>query len=331
MTEQELLDTRLCDLPVRIEDSPLQSRVETLYDELSNKGIRFRPRCWLSGDWFSPDGIPGIAIPFYLAHPRLMRMERKQMLDVEGGTHDWCMRILRHEAGHAIDTAYRLHRRRRYREVFGNYFEPYPEYYRPRPGSKSFVLHLEPWYAQSHPAEDFAETFAVWLQPQSNWRVEYSGWKALEKIELVDDLVRTVQGQQPVVRKRRQIEPLRGMRSTLREHYRQLHEKYRVVVSDSTLDNHLVKLFAKSRNPRRGGSAVAFLIDHRPTVRGIVAQWTGEYQYNIDQVLAQMIARCKVLGLTALGDEEALRQRLVAMLTAITMSHLRGHPYRVAL
>ena len=27
-------------------------------------------------------------------------------------------------------------------------------------------MHLDPWYAQSHPDEDFAETFAVWLTPE---------------------------------------------------------------------------------------------------------------------------------------------------------------------
>ena len=122
-----------------------------------------------------------------MAHPRLMRLERNQMLEVEGGTKTWCMRILRHEAGHAIDTAYRLHRRKSYKSTFGNYSDPYPEYYRPKPRSKKFVMHLEPWYAQSHPAEDFAETFAVWLMPRSRWRKKYEGWTALKKVELVDD------------------------------------------------------------------------------------------------------------------------------------------------
>ena len=86
---------------------------------------------WLSSEWFSPDGIPGIAIPFYLAHPRLRKLEHRQILEVEGGTEGECMRILRHEAGHAIDTAYRLHRRKRWREIFGSFSQPYPDSYRP--------------------------------------------------------------------------------------------------------------------------------------------------------------------------------------------------------
>ncbi|MEZ6094577.1 MAG: putative zinc-binding metallopeptidase [Pirellulaceae bacterium] len=177
LTDDQLLDCRICDLGLKIETSPLAEPIEQLYEELAERGIKARPHCWFSDEWFSPDGIPGIAIPFYLAHPRLVRLERRQMKEVEGGTRASLMKILRHEAGHAIDTAFRLHRKRGYREVFGNYFAPYPEYYRPRPNSKSFVTHLEPWYAQSHPSEDFAETFAVWLAPGKRWKNDYRGWQ----------------------------------------------------------------------------------------------------------------------------------------------------------
>ena len=119
----------------------------------------------MSDEWFSPDGVPGVAIPFYLAHPRLERLERAHMLEVEGGTPEWCMSILRHEAGHAIDNAYKLRQRRRRQQIFGPSYKAYPQFYKPKPYSKSFVLHLDSWYAQSHPDEDFAETFAVWLNP----------------------------------------------------------------------------------------------------------------------------------------------------------------------
>ncbi|MCP4888126.1 MAG: hypothetical protein GY904_16130, partial [Planctomycetaceae bacterium] len=115
MSDEALLDMRMCDLKLTIRDTPLEQRIEQLNGELLHRGLKFRPHCWLSEEWFSPDGIPGIAIPFYLAHPRLMRLERKQLLEVEGGTQEWCMKSLRHEAGHAIDTAYRLRRKASYR------------------------------------------------------------------------------------------------------------------------------------------------------------------------------------------------------------------------
>ena len=112
LTDEQLLDMRICDLPIRIRRSFLEPHIKRLYDELNARGIRFKPHVWLAGEWFSPDGVPGIAIPFYLAHPRLIKLERRQMLEVEGGTDTECMRILRHEAGHALDTAFRLHFKR---------------------------------------------------------------------------------------------------------------------------------------------------------------------------------------------------------------------------
>jgi len=215
LPDDELLEVRMCELGLRIEKTPLAKRVERLYAELEHREIRFRPHCWLSDEWFSCDGVPGIAIPFYLAHPRLARLERKLMLEVEGGTQDWCMRILRHEAGHAIDTAYGLHRRRRWREVFGKYSQPYPSFYQPKPYSKKYVLHLDSWYAQSHPSEDFAETFAVWLKPRSRWRSQYRGWSALKKLQYVDELMTEIRDARPAVVTRRHVAPLRSMRKTL--------------------------------------------------------------------------------------------------------------------
>lgn len=172
--DQDLLALRLCDLGIAFDDTVLEARLERLHAELQGKGLRLKPHAWLSTEWFSPDGVPGIALPFYLAHPRLMKLERKQMLDVEGGTERSCMKILRHEAGHAIATAFRLPYRRGYQRTFGT-SRPYPTYYKPRPVSRKYVLHLDHWYAQSHPSEDFAETFAVWLSPRNRWRQRYAG------------------------------------------------------------------------------------------------------------------------------------------------------------
>src|SRR5688572_12721381 len=182
LDDDALLDLRMADLPLRIEGT-LAQRTEQLREELRAKGLDFPLHFYLSDEWFTPDGATAIAIPFYLAHPRLEKLEESQMLEAEGAEHEWGMRILRHEAGHAIDNAYRLRRRSKRREVFGSPAKPYPEFYTPKPYSKSFVLHLDSWYAQSHPDEDFAETFAVWLTPSSEWRQRYAGWKALPKLE----------------------------------------------------------------------------------------------------------------------------------------------------
>ena len=128
-----------------------------------------------------------------------MRIERRFMREVEGGNRNWLMRILRHEAGHAIDSAYRLRRRKHWRAVFGPASLPYPDTYRPRPGSRRFVQHLGAWYAQAHPTEDFAETFAVWLKPNSQWRREYAGWPAYAKLQFIDQLAQEIGKQRPLV------------------------------------------------------------------------------------------------------------------------------------
>jgi hypothetical protein len=176
LADEELLDLQMRQLDIRIEGSALEPRIAQLHEELAARGLTFRPHYWLSDEWFTPDGIPGIAIPFYLAHPRLAKLELAQMLEVEGGDPEWCMRILRHEAGHAIDNAFALRRKKQRREIFGSPSQEYPEFYAPKPYSKSFVLHLDAWYAQSHPDEDFAETFAVWLTPSSDWEKRYHEW-----------------------------------------------------------------------------------------------------------------------------------------------------------
>src|SRR5206468_3621450 len=112
VTDEQLLDRRMCDLGVSIEGTELERRIAEVDGELAARGLGFRPHYWLSDEWFTPDGVPGVAIPFYLAHPRLEKLELAQMLEVEGGDPRSCLRILRHEAGHAIDNAYRSEERR---------------------------------------------------------------------------------------------------------------------------------------------------------------------------------------------------------------------------
>src|SRR5690242_12130520 len=215
LPDAELLKLRFKDLKVAIPGTWLERCLDELYAELAERGLRIRPHAWVSNEWFSPDDTPGIAIPFYLAHPRLMRLERKMIIDVEGGTVPECMRILRHEAGHVIQHSYQLNRRRRWQQLFGRSSTRYPDFYRPNPASKNYVQHLRLWYAQSHPDEDFAETFAVWLRPRSDWRRRYADWPALRKLEYVDELMEAVAGERPALTKRLKVDPLSKNTRTL--------------------------------------------------------------------------------------------------------------------
>jgi hypothetical protein len=324
------LKWRLCDLGLAIEGSLLEKRIGRLYGELERRGLCFRPHFWLSDEWFTPDGVPGVAIPFYLAHPRLVQLERSQMLEVEGGSEDACMRILRHETGHALDTAFRLHRRKQYLKTFGRYAEPYPEHYRPKPHSKNYVLHLEPSYAQAHPAEDFAETFAVWLMPRSAWRMRYEGWPVLKKLEYVAELMEEIRGQKPVVVSQQRVEPIEKLRKTLGDHYGNRRKQRRTRLPH-LYDRHLLRLFSDAAQHGAGVSAAQFLRRNRAKLRRAVAQWTGECQYTIDQVLRDMIARSGELNLRVHRPlHDAYRDALV-LITAQTMNYLHGGHYRVTL
>lgn len=328
LTDEELLDLRFSDLDLRISGTPLEQRIDRLHREMQQKGIQFRPYFWLSDDWFTPDGITGIAIPFYLAHPRLMRLEGRQMLEVEGGTEAWCMRILRHEAGHAIDNAYRLRRRKRYRQLFGPASQPYPQYYNPKPFSKSYVLHLDMWYAQSHPVEDFAETFAVWMTPRSAWRSQYAGWRALKKLEYVDELMAEICSKKPPVKTRQHVDPVRSLNETLRSHYTKKRAHY--AIDDANIyDQDLKRLFTNGSST--GPSAAAFLRKIRPSLRKAVAHWTGQYLYTIDQILGEMIDRCRVLKLRLDRSEREAERDALIMLTMQTMNYLHSGHHRVAL
>lgn len=330
LSDEELLDLRFCDLDLTIEGTPLEDRVEQLFRELEAKRIRFRPHFWLSEEWFTPDGVPGVALPFYLADSRLTKLEERQMYEVEGGTPDWCMRILRHETGHAVDNAYRLRRRRSYRGVFGNVSTPYPDAYNPRPYSRSYVINIDLWYAQSHPVEDFAETFAVWLHPRSRWRQEYEGWPALRKLEYVDKLMKEIREQPTAVRSRRQPEPLRTNRMTLRTHYERKREHYRL---DDTYsyDHELLRLFSNDAADASRPSAATFLRRIRARLRRQVAEWTGHFQYTIDHVLSEMIDRARELNLRLDRPPEEVERDALIVLTMHTMNYIQDDAHKIAL
>jgi hypothetical protein len=330
MSDEQLLGMRFCDLDLRIERTPLARRVRRLYRELDKRGIRFRPHVWLSEEWFSPDGVPGIAAPFYLAHPRLERLERRMMRQVEGGSAESAMRILRHEAGHAIDTAYRLRRRKRWREVFGAASQPYPDSYTARPGSRRYVQHLGDWYAQAHPCEDFAETFAVWLKPNSSWRREYARWPAFKKIEFVDALLAQVRARPAPVRNRQVIEPLRENTRTLADHYRRKlarYARYRRTVTDHMLE----RVFSTERPSPRAQRAGTFLRAHTPALVAFALRVRVAERYSIEQILRLLIGRSESLGLWLRGNRRLALRQSRRMLVHLTRLYSRGESPRLAL
>ncbi|MAQ19281.1 MAG: hypothetical protein CMN30_31335 [Sandaracinus sp.] len=321
MTDEELLGTRFCDLPIALEGTWVEEIIAKIGRDLERRDLRLRPHFWLADEWFSPENVPGVAIPFYLAHPRLIRLERKMMFEVEGGTRPECLKLMRHELGHAVQHAFALQRKRRWQQTFGLASKKYPDFYRPRPSSKKFVQHLDGWYAQSHPVEDFAETFAVWLGPRKRWRREYEGWKALEKLEYVDELMGELAGRAPTVRSKAKPYALRTIKETLGEHYDKRRAHFQSGYSDQ-YDRDLLRVFSDDPDHQAHLGAAAFLRKRRKAIRERVARFTGEYQFTLDQVLKEMIGRCKELKLRLRGSEEEAEIDFALMLTLHTVHTL---------
>jgi hypothetical protein len=318
---ERLLDVRIRDLGLTLEGTWLEGCVDELYRELEKRGIVLRPHCWLSDEWFSPRNVPGIAIPFYLAHPRLIRLERSMVLEAEGSSKTECMRILRHEAGHAIQHGYRLHRRPAYQRLFGKSSTKYPTSYRPNPASRQFVQHLRAYYAQAHPDEDFAETFAVWMQPRARWRKRYQGWGALKKLEYVDALMNELSGEAPPVRTRARLAPVSRIGVTLRAYYEEKRAFYRADFP-STYDRELCRIFSTSKQFAHRELASRFITRHAKMIRALVARWTGESEFTIDQLLHDMIGRSRLLKLRVPGPDERVLLDFAGMLAVRSVHFL---------
>lgn len=305
LTNAALLNVRLCDLGVVLGGELLASSIGRLLKQLAERRVRVRPHFWLSDEWMTPDNCIGIGIPFYLAHPRLMHLERRQLLEVEGGTPRTAGQLLKHEMGHVVCNAYQLHRRASWRRIFGSPSLPYPKVYHPNPQSRHYVQHLPNWYAQCHPDEDWAETFAVWLSPKALWRKRYQGWGALKKLEYVDSLMHELAGQPPRVRTRTQPYALKNLKHTLREHYIRKKERYGLDFPVS-LEPQLLQVFPPSHGGRR---AANFLRSRRQQILRLARQNCRAPQALSPMMLEAIVWRCQELGLAASGPSTLLTER----------------------
>lgn len=322
MTEQAaLLATRIRDLSLRIEGSPLEGLVQRLYGELEARGLRWRPRCYLGDEWGCPDALPIISIPLTLADERLRELERERSGMVEGDAE--ILRALRHEAGHAFNYAYRLYATEAWRLLFGDFGAPYRDPYRVDPFDDRFVRCLPGWYGQKHPDEDFAETFAVWLNPEHDWRRRYAGWRAQEKIEYVDRVAAELRDTPPTVVAERPVLPIEEMDATLEEYYRSRRGK-RPLPGDGFFDDELRRIFDVPTGPD----------DLRPRAADRMARWTehvvsaacghsGEWSSWVAELWALLRRRASALDLRVAPEEEpAALASLTALVTA-TVIHRR--------
>lgn len=321
LDDAQLLECKIRTLGLRLEGTALEPLIRQLYAELAAKGLAFHPPCHVGDEWFVPVGIPAIFVPFFLVHERLRELERRMVLEVEGETPEWFMKLMRHEAGNAYSYAFQLYRRRRWQQTFGLASVEDTGFYRPRPYSRSYVVHLDDWYAQAHPDEDFAETFAVWLTPALDWRERYRGWKALHKLEFVDELMRSLAGAAPVHQPAYRVAEYDCLGLKLRTYYARKRKAYEEGHPEF-YDNDLRELFPAAPGPARTTTAAGYLRRHRRAIMDAVCTWTNERRYRVDKLLARLTERCDTLALGVAGGDPQLALRVASFVTTLVMNHL---------
>lgn len=320
---QELIRKPIKELGLRLEGSTLERYVQQLYRELERKGLkRFRPACYLTDEWGCPSGEPVIGIPFYLADAKLAALER-EMNDLEDERE--ILMYLRHEAGHAFNYAYELYKTEEWRDVFGPFRRPYRENYRPVPFSRRYVRHIAGWYAQKHPDEDFAETFAVWLTPRSGWRQRYRGWDALRKLRYVDRVARQVADAEPLRSMGKADVTVEQMETTVEEFYRVHSPGEAQAIAELALDSDLADIFVKPAPRRRKGirPAAELLAENRKAIVDKITYWTGVKRSLVRALVDSVERRVVALRLAVERSREA--QHLVEITsyaTTLAMNYL---------
>ncbi len=324
LSDEQLLERRISTLGLKLEGTSLEPLIKQLYEELSAKGLTFHPPCHIGDEWFVPIGIPAIFVPFFLAHDRLRALERTMMLEVEGETPEWFMKLMRHEAAHAYSYAYHFQRKKKWQKFFGKTSrESTPSFYRPRPFSHSYVVHLDDWYAQAHPDEDFAETFAIWLTPGFDWRERYKGWKALRKLEYIDELMHSIAGLPPTHTPKYRVAEYNCLNVKLKTYYARKRKIFEDTYPDF-YDADLRQLFSAPA----GIKASSYLRRTRRRLLNSVCQWTNEKKFRVNKLLARLIERCDELGLHVLNDDPQQDFRVSSYITTLVMNYLHTGKFK---
>jgi hypothetical protein len=324
------------DLGLTIEGTPLAPVIDEFRRELAAAGVRrLEPRFYLSSEWGVPFGTVAIAIPFYLARPDLTALHAERTGFTEGAGRAELLRYLRHEMGHAINYGYRLYDTEEWVRTFGSITQPYVEEYRPEPFSRRFVRHLPGWYAQKHPDEDWAETFAVWMTPGGAWRADYADWPlALAKLLYCDRTMAELGGREPFVGRAEDSdldEDVGEMALSLDQYYRRLELREELPVG---LDGALRTIFADV-DEAEAGAAGGRCLPAADLIRGLardlpaeVFRWTGHFPERTRALLEHLAVRAGALGQVYAVERERQAASAVAVLvTTLAANHVRNGSY----
>ena len=328
-SDKLLLETPISKLGLSLKKHPLKGLIKKLSKELELKGILLKPKVYLSDDWFCADGTTTFAIPFTLIHPRLKKLEEQYLGEMEGGTDEWFMKLARHEMGHVIDNAFMLRSSTQRTKLFGDSDKSYPESYEYKQYSKSYVRHIEDGYAQSHPDEDWAETFAVWLTPNLNWEKQYSGWPALKKLKFINNaLNKKVTNKKPLLENEEMPHKLEDLSLTLREY---LEEKRARLYPKRahTFPKEDKHIFLKKTGSNKLPLASAVIKENKELLSQVIKQETDQYLYRVNQALDLFITDCDRLKWT-IHPTATKRPRYLAKILATQVNKIiQGGHHRI--
>lgn len=321
------------DLHLKIAGTPLEPILRSFEAELAAMGIGgVKPRFYLSTEWGVPTDSVAIAIPFYLAHPQLTRLHAHRTGYVEGVDSADILRYLRHEMGHVVNYAYRLYGDEEWVKRFGSITQPYVEDYRPQPFSRRYVVHLPGWYAQKHPDEDWAETFAVWMTPDVDWRTTYAGQaEALSKLEYCDRTMATLASRQPHVLSEELDEEVDQIGLSLDEYYASLERHDEILPRG--LDAALRTIFLEFPGTAASGETTPASVLLRRIEPGLltnVFRWTGHFPERTQRLLRHLAQRADEMKLqceTAPARWEQATVAAAALVTALAANHVHRGNY----
>jgi hypothetical protein len=331
---QRILSTRICDLDLT-PDGVLLECIDEVKRELKARGISFVPQFYLGDDdfWTADKGI-SVNVPWYLANATLWRMVNDHLFVYSRRE---VLMYLRHETGHALNYAFELWRRKDWVNTFGDFNRPYRDVYNPNPWSRDYVRYLHRagmyHYAQKHPDEDWAETFAVWLDQGSRWRYRYRDWQvALAKLEYVDRVIE-VEGacSEPPPNERPGLRiPYTEIKETVAESFR-INDAVDPDLAEYRHD--LLEIFprGRARMPGHGSnqqSAARFIQQHQRLLTERLAGWIGDSDRRvIAKFLRQLEAICTQERLVV---PDSRRQEKLVDLTIVATWHVVDGIHRLS-
>lgn len=324
----EVLQKRISDFDLRIEGRPIGKVIERFRAELDACELRqVRPVFYLTDGWGVPEGTVAIGLPFYLADDALRQVQQRRGGMVEGESDEDILRYLRHEMGHVVNYAYRLYATEEWTQLFGPMSRPYLEEYKVVPFSPDFVRHLPGGYAQKHPDEDWAETFALWMTPELDWRALYADAPgALRKLEYCDRVVREVRTRAPEVTDATLDVEAKDLDVTVQEYYDGFDLGPAAV--PKSLDGDLAVIFARppvvddAGVRGRVGDAATLLRRQSDELARSVYRWTGVDPALLAPLIEHFAKRARELKLTyALASRDEVLIELAGCLTTLAMNY----------